>query len=93
MKSLDFIQKKILPEPTAAASACILVRGREDERAAEVVAAEPELLTLFPLLFELLTIVLEGTDFTLTWPLSFSTGTLPQDAACFLAFMAFSLSP
>ena len=81
------------PEAAATASACILVRGRDCERAADVVAVEPVLLLLLPLLFELLTRVREGTDLTLTWPLSFSTGTLPHDAACFLALMAFSLSP
>ena len=87
---LKIKQTWFLPEAAAAtASACILVRGREGERAAEVVAAEPEP----ELLFELLTRVREGTDLTLTWPLSFSTGTLPQDAACFLAFIWFSLSP
>ena len=86
---LKIKQTWFLPEAAATASACILVRGREGERAAEVVAAEPEP----ELLFELLTRVREGTDLTLTWPLSFSTGTLPQDAACFLAFIWFSLSP
>ena len=39
---LKIKQTWFLPEAAATASACILVRGREGERAAEVVTAEQE---------------------------------------------------
>ena len=89
----DEVTEDLLGLLEATAAAVRRVTGRDEAKAAAAAAAEEEVVLVVgndaPVVPALL-----GTDLTLTWPLSFSAGRTPQDwACCFLALMAFSLSP